>query len=263
MHAYYWFEKILDKLELRYGKLAIKNLISYIVGLNAFVYLLNYIKPDYIKLLTLNMDKVLEGQVWRLFTYLFIPPATDIIFIFFALYLLYLFGRALEAHWGSFRVNIYYLIGMVSTTIIGICSPQGPVTNVFINTSLFLAFAAVYPEFKLYLFFILPVKVKYLALITWIGIFLTVLFGYWVLKLLALVSVLNFLLFFWPRIIQNLALMRRGDKPLPAFSVSSDEPFHKCSICGKTEKDSDNLEFRVCTECNKEYCLEHLDHHEH
>ncbi|MFC1599210.1 rhomboid family intramembrane serine protease [Candidatus Omnitrophota bacterium] len=263
MQDFYWFEKLLDKLEIRYGRFAVKNLISYIVGFNASVYLLNYINPQYIDLLTLDMSKVLQGQIWRLFTYIFIPPPADIIFIIFALYLLYMFGTALEAQWGSFRINFYYLIGMISTTIIGACFSGGPVTNFYINTSIFLAFAAVFPDFRLYIFFILPVKVKYLAALTWAMVFLTVFLGTVPFKLLAITSVINFLLFFWPHILQRVVLLHRRHQPLAGFTESDEEPFHKCSVCGKTEKHDINIEFRVCDVCDKELCLEHLSGHEH
>ena len=263
MKTDYWFERFLDKCEPRYGRFAIADLPAYIVFLNAFVYLLNRIKPGYVGWLTLDVSKILQGQIWRLVTYIFIPPETDIILIFFALYLLYIFGKGLESHWGSFRLNCYYLIGMLGTTLIGLCFPNSPLTNAYINTSLFLAFAAVYPDFTVYLFFILPVKVKYLAALTWIGIFFSMAVTAWVWKLLALVSVVNYLLFFWPEIIQNVKLMHRGNRPLPAFSHPVDEPFHRCAACGRTERDDADLDFRVCSTCGREYCTEHLATHTH
>ncbi len=261
----YWFEKLLNRLQRRYGQFAIRDLTMYIVSFNAFVYILNYFNPGYINLLTLNVRKVFKGQVWRVFTYLFIPPSTHFLFIFFMLYFLYFVGTALETEWGSFRFNLYYLIGMISTTLIGFCFPSIHITNIFLNISLFLAFATLYPDFIVYLFFIIPIKVKYLAIISWLIIMFNILFGSLTTKLVIVTAILNYLLFFGGEIIGNIKLMHRKRKALSLFSQLEKESLHKCFICGKTENDDSNLEFRVCNICSdgKEYCLEHLESHEH
>lgn len=257
----YWFERVIDKLQRQYGRFAIDRLPLYIVGLNAFVYALNYLNPRYVSLLTLNMEKVFQGQIWRLFTYLFIPPMTNLLFIFFALYFLYMVGSALETEWGSFRLTLYYLIGMIATTFVAFCFPAAHISNVFLNTSLFLAFATIHPDFQVYLFFVIPVKMRYLAIITWVFIVINIAFGSLITKLVTLVSVVNYVLFFWTDIVQNVKTMYRGSESLPAFSRVSEHPFHRCQICQRTEKDDIELEFRTCAECGKEYCLEHFREH--
>jgi hypothetical protein len=256
----YWFERWLVKLETRYGKFAIPGLMRYIIGLNIFVYLLSYYNPQYVGLLTLNIKKVFQGEVWRLFTYIFIPPPVGFIFLFFALYFLYIIGTALEVEWGSFRLNMYYLIAIVATTVIAICFPSSYLTNVYINLSLFLAFANLYPDFPVYLFFIIPIKVKYIAMVSWLSIFLNIAFSTLEVKLIVFVSLLNYFLFMWPVIIQNIKVMHSKAAVGGQFS-SSTYTFHKCSVCQKTEKDDENLEFRVCTKCGQEFCLKHLDEH--
>lgn len=258
----YWFEKILQKIEPRLERFAIPNLTLYIVGLNAMVYSLNYFNPGYVDFFTFSLEKIQQGQFWRIITYLFITPATSVIFILFALYFLYLVGTALEAQWGAFRLNLYYLLGMLSTTIVGFCFPESNITNIYLNTSLFLAFATLYPDFLVYIFFIIPLKVKYLAVLTWIGILFSIVFGSLTIKLTAIVSIFNYLLFFWPSLMQNAKVMHRGTRQLAAFSPSERMPFHKCFICGRTEFADKNLEFRVCS-CGKEFCLEHLNAHNH
>ncbi len=261
----YWFEKLINKLERRYSQFAIQNITIYIVGLNAFVYILGYFNPHYAGLLTLNVEKIFQGQIWRIFTYLFIPPSTHFLFIFFMLYFLYFVGTALEEEWGSFRFNLYYLIGMVSTTLVGFCFPSIHINNMFLNTSLFLAFATLYPDFIIYLFFVIPVKVKYLAIMSWLIITGNILFGDLTTKLLVLTAILNYFLFFWVDIVQNIRSMHRKKKLLLDLSESERKSLHNCFICGRTEKDDRNLEFRVCDICSdgKEYCLEHLENHEH
>ncbi|MFH1283888.1 MAG: rhomboid family intramembrane serine protease [bacterium] len=261
----YWFERIIEKLEKRYRQFAIQNLTLYIVGLNAFVYVLWHVNPYYISLLTLNLDKILQGQIWRLFTYIFIPPSTNLFFIFFALYFLYLVGTALEAEWGTFRFNIYYLLGMISTTIVAVLFPESHITNIYLNTSLFLAFAALYPNFIVYLFLIIPMKMKYLGIISWIFICVNLIFGSMKVRLETAAGIVNFILFFGPYVIHNIKSMRRRKKFEATVAHAKSKSLHTCSICGKTEKDDPELTFRVCTRCSdgQEYCSEHLRNHEH
>lgn len=265
MNSEYWFEKIVKKLERRFKGYAIENLTSYIVGLNGFVFLLYYFNPKYIYYLTLNMDKVMEGEIWRLFTYLFIPPLTNVIFVVFALYFLYMVGSALETEWGSFRFNLYYFIGMIGTTVIAVMLPSTFVTNTYLITSLFLAFATLNPDFTILLFFIIPVKMKYLGMFTWAVIILGFLFGDINSKMVALAGIMNYLLFFGPDIILNVKHMHRRTKYQAVVEATEAKNIHKCEICGKTEQDDPELLFRVCTKCEagKEYCMAHAKDHEH
>jgi membrane associated rhomboid family serine protease len=154
----------LDRLERKFGRYAVKNLMTYIVVLNALAFMLMYVDPsgNYIGKIVLDPELVLKGQVWRLVTYIFIPPATSFLWIIFALYFYYIVGSALENEWGSFRFNIYYLIGMAVTTAASFIT-GAPATASYLNLSLFLAFARIHPDYQLLLFFILPVKVKYLG----------------------------------------------------------------------------------------------------
>ncbi len=264
MSFQYWFEQLTNKLERKYGRYAIPEFPLYIVGFNAFIYILNYFEPNYVNLLTLNVEKIFQGQIWRLFTYIFIPPATNFIFLFFALYFLYLIGKSLESEWGSFRLNLYYLIGMFCTTAVGFCFPNAHISNIFLNTSLFLAFATLYPDFAVYLFFIIPIKVKYLAALSWFFIILTIALETLAVKLVVMAAMFNYFLFFGASIIQNTKLSQHRWKSTSTFPNVDETPFHKCFICGKTEIDGD-IEFRVCNVCSddKEYCLEHLKDHEH
>ena len=154
---------------------------------------------------------------------------------------------------------------MVSTTLVGFCFPSIHINNMFLNTSLFLAFATLYPDFIIYLFLVIPVKVKYLAIMSWLFITVNIVFGDLATKLLVLTAILNYFLFFWVDIVQNIRLMHRKKKLLLDLSESERKSLHNCFICGRNEKDDKNLEFRVCDICSdgKEYCLEHLENHEH
>ena len=195
----------LNKLERKYSHLAIKNLMYYIVFLNAIIYILILMDNtgSVIPLLTLNPELILQGEVWRLVSYIFIPPGASPIFIFFILYFYYMVGTGLEQEWGTFKFNLYYLIGMLGTTVATFITGGG-VTAIYLNLSLFLAFAYIYPNFEVLLFLLLPVKVKYLAWLNWFFIGFTVVSGTLPAKVAALVSIANFLLFFGKDIYKNL-----------------------------------------------------------
>jgi len=257
----YWFERIIQRLEDKYSHCAIFNLTLYIVSLNAIVYVLNLFNPYFVQSLTFNLNKILQGEVWRIITYIVIPPNADFIFIFFALYFLYWIGSGLEGHWGSFRFNFYYLIGMIGTTIVGCFFPYGHISNVYLNTSLFLAFATLYPEFQVHLFLIIPIKMKYLAIISWIGIIASIVLGPLSIKFVALISIVNYVLFFWPHIIDNMRMMHRQSRQVTVEANKERKAFHGCGSCGVTEKDNEHMEFRVCSQCHKEYCIDHIKNH--
>lgn len=258
----------LDKLERKYGKYAIGGLMTYVVGLSAAVFIIDLLFPgvNFIRKIELIPALVIKGEVWRLITYVFIPPATRPIFIVFVLYFYYTIGLSLEQEWGSFRLNVYYLLGMIGTTVAAVLTGGG--TSLFLNLSLFLAFARIYPDYEILVFYILPVKVKYLAWLQWLFILLTVITAPSIkLKISAIVSVINFFIFFGKDFIVLVKNRRKVHKNRKRFK--DDRPkvitIHRCAVCGRTERDNPDLEFRYCIDCNGdyEYCMEHLKNHEH
>ena len=239
---------------------------------------------------------ILKGQVWRLVTFIIEPPDTSIIFIIFSLYLYYMIGSSLERTWGSFRFNVYFFMGMILHIIAAfliyiIWGIDFPLNTYYLNMSLFLAFAATYPDMQLMLFFIIPIKIKWLAIIDAVYFGLTIVFGFLFTTLVnvapalyvglfnlgimahplyataALVSLLNFIVFFF--MTRNVA--RYSPKEIKRKIVytskvksASKGSRHKCAICGQTEA-NENLTFRYCSKCdgNYEYCQEHLYTHQH
>lgn len=200
------FLKFLDRLERKFGKFAIRNLMTYIAAGNLAVFLLSFMYPELMGYLVLYPPLILRGQVWRLITYIFIPPNTSILFILFAVYFYYMIGNTLEREWGSFKLNAYYFTGMIATTIAAFIT--GGTFGVYLNLSLFLAFAYLYPNYEILLFFILPVKVKYLAWIELLFIGVTVLIFPLQYKIAAIVSLANYLLFFGDDIIKRIRMRR-------------------------------------------------------
>lgn len=159
----------LDRLERRCGHWAVPQLASFLVGMNAVVWVLGALRPAFPGLLRLDPALALGGQPWRLFTFLFLPPAAlGPVGAFLWLYLLFTYATALERAWGDFRFNLYYGCGALATAAASLALGEG-LSNLTLNASLFLAFAELYPDFELLLFFVLPVKVRWLAWLFWAG----------------------------------------------------------------------------------------------
>lgn len=257
---------LLDHLEKRYRRFAIPHITRYIVLGQVLAYIFIAIERIDPAQMLFVPKLVLDGQLWRLITFVLIPPMrTHPIFIFFALYLFYLMGSALESHWGAFRYNVYLLIAYVSTVVFAFFTPGYAATNVFIGGSVFLAFAFLYPDFQLYIMFILPVRIKWLAMLTWAGYFFTVIFGGWSGRFMVLASILNFLVFFGADVVRKAKHGRRQMARQATRYATKDKPQHCCMVCGITEKSQDKPEFRYCNICQPTacYCTEHLERHEH
>lgn len=259
-----WF----DMLERKLGRFAIPNLMVYIVVINAVVYALDTMATGGLlaNKLMLVPQLVVKGEVWRLITFIFIPPSSNMIFIFFALYFYYLVGSGLEQEWGSFRFNIYYFFGMAATILASFITGSSA-SATYLNLSLFLAFARIYPDFQILLFFVLPVKVKYLGWLNWAVIAYTVVLMPIPDKVAAAASVINFFLFFGRDMIKGARNRGTvyGNRIRFNTKVSEKASFHKCAVCGITEKDDPHMEFRYCSKCegDYEYCSAHLKNHQH
>ena len=262
----------LNWLEQRVGFLAIPRLIPTIALLNAFVFLLNLFQPEYVYYLTLEPSRILHGEIWRIFTYIFIPQvflshgAVGMQPLFFLLYIWMMIwiGNSLEQAWGAFRLTIYYLVGMLGVTMVSFLlnwgQSEGNVAPFYINTSLFFAFATVYPNVQVYVLLIIPVRVKWLALISLLPLLFVFFIGDWLDKIAIIFSFLNYVVFFLPSAISGARHRRQVQGRRIKFtgdSVRSDEPLHQCVVCKRTERDDGDLEFRVSSN-GEEYCLEHL-----
>jgi membrane associated rhomboid family serine protease len=217
-------------------------------------------QPNMIQRMVLVPADVLAGEPWRLLTFMFIPPTDNVIFIIFALYLFWLMGSALEAEWGEFRYTLYILIGWLGTAGAAFLVPTEPATNAYVLASVFLAFAMLYPDFTILLFFILPVKVKWLALLTggiYVFMFAT---GDLMTKVLITAALANFLLFFAGDIVRRVRGGAKRMSQQQAAIRAKSEPFHVCCASGWTDKSHPDKEFRYVkvdgeTRC---YCVDHL-----
>jgi hypothetical protein len=258
------------KLERRLQFLAVPHVILAIVVGQTFFYLsglLGMVDPSR---LVLSWSLVAQGEWWRLASFTLVPPAASPVFIAFALYMFYFFGSALEDEWGELRLNLFLLTGWLLSVSAALLAPDALVSNAFIGSSVFLAFAYLNPDYVLHLFFILPVKVKWLALITWLYLGYVCAVGSSIDRLLVLASAGNFLLFFAPRIIRD---MRSGKRHMDGQirrrarlrEAEAAGPRHRCVVCGKTSESHPQEDFRYCSKCAGDqcYCSEHLRSHVH
>jgi len=256
---------LLDRLENKYRRFALPNVTVYLIIGQIFFYAGIMAQMIYVDELMLTPADVLKGQVWQLFSFIFIPPITNPLFAFFIWYLFYLMGTALENHWGVFRYNLFLLVGYMATVGFAFLTPGSQATNGFVGGSVFLAFAFLYPDFVLYLFFILPIRIKWLALVTWIFYFISFAVGPWSQRFMVLASICNFLLFFWHDILSKIRYGRIKMVRQATRIVEKDEPMHRCIACGATDKTHPGLEFRYCGDCKPVscYCIDHLSGHQH
>ena len=271
----------LDKMERRFGRYAIRNLTMYLLAGYAIGYLLSFTMPQLLTYFTLEPALILKGQVWRLLSWVIIPPNDNIIFVIFMMLLYYSLGNTLESYWGAFRYNVYIFSGILFT-VIGAFIVNGLIGGItgfgslystyYINMSIFLACASIMPDYQLLLYGIIPIKMKWLAILDVVLLAVDAVQGGLIIRIVIIASLLNFIIFFFCN--RNL----RGHSPKQAarrkkFQKQISRPQnqyaggakHRCAVCGRTELDNTTLEFRYCSKCNGnyEYCQDHLFTHEH
>ena len=147
--------------------------------------------------LTFDRAAILRGQVWRLITFIFVPSSGQPIYLFLALYFYWWVGNALENEWGAFKFNVFYLCGVLGSVAFGFIT--GYATAEYLNMSLFLAFAILYPEHQVLVFFLVPIKMKWIALVDFLLLLLLFILGTWPVRIALLVAFANIALFFWKR----------------------------------------------------------------
>jgi hypothetical protein len=262
------FMSTLSKLERTLGRFAVPNLALYMVFGQVTVYLAILLGQLDKGLFLFVPRLALMGQWWRILTFMLMPPSMSIIFICFAWWIFYMMGSALEDYWGAFRFNLFILLGAALTVGLSFLQPDMAITNAFLGGSVFLAFAYLNPDFELLLFFILPVKIKWLALITWAVYGFEFLAGGWSARLQVIAATGNFFLFFGRDLVQSARSRRRAmahAADRAAAAGRAGQPRHRCRICGKTDQSNPELDFRYCSKCSGDecYCPDHIRNHEH
>ena len=279
----------LNKMERKFGRYAIPELTKYIILCYVIGYVLivlqNMTGVSIMGYLALSPYHILHGQIWRLVSWVLIPPSGLDIFTIIMLLFYYSLGTALERTWGEFRYNVYIFSGILFTVIGAFLlyfiggleiSLYGAsiISTYYINLSIFLAFAANYPDMQVLLYFVIPIKIKWMAYldIAYLAYNFIRVSGYgaWAVRMMIIVSLLNFIIFFFmtrnyksisPREMHRKQQFKKAVHPKMTPNITK----HKCAVCGRTENDGDDLEFRFCSKCNGnyEYCQEHLFTHTH
>lgn len=308
-----WF----NKMERKFGKYAIPNLPLIIVIIYAFGFLMNSFKPDWVYFITLNPEAILKGQVWRLVSWIFVPESSmNIFFVLIFLFFYFSIGRNLEVAWGKFAFNLFFFSG-VFLTIIGafllygyfklfgtsfadnleayytvyngtVC-PQSlggswfyhvlsfRFSTYYLNLSIFLAYAITYPNMRVLVFFLIPIKVKVLGIIYLVVLAFNVVLAFMsgfengLIDLVAVgSSLLNTLIFYLilrngKKRFREIKRQKEFKKKIKAVSEPVSNIRHKCAVCGQTDVSNPSLTFRYCSKCNGnyEYCNEHLFTHKH
>lgn len=214
-------------------------------------------------------ELILKGQIWRLITFILIPPTSNLFSLVLTLYFYYMVGSALEQEWGVLKFNVYYLTGVVLTAVYSLLS-GAMASSFYLNLSLFFAFAMLFPNFQVLLFFILPVKIKYLAYLDAALFLLSIVLNRFPGNLLPLVAIANFFLYFHRDIIDFFRSRRTMGKTISfqnkVHRMKRERDYlHRCTTCGKTDTDYPDMEFRYCSLCRNYacYCEEHILDHTH
>jgi len=264
---------LINRLERKFGWIAIPGVVRILAGFQLLTYILMSFNPFLREALFFDPELIFKGQVWRLFCFVFMPPARGLLLII-ALMFMWFLGNILEAQWGSFRLTLYILGGVVGTAVGGffvyflepgaiIAYNNNVVLNALTGIYLLIAVGILYPNIQINLMFVIPIKMKWLALFG--GGFLVIIFlsmlghNLW-LGIAFLFAVSNVLVAFGPSSIKmwkqrNEVASRR--RRFEMAKAPAHEALHRCEVCGKTEHDDPDLEFRVSAD-GEEYCREHL-----
>lgn len=281
------------KFEKKFGKYAISNLSLILIICYAFGYLFQWLYPSLLSYLYLNPYEIIfHGQIWRLFTWLIVPPSGFDFFTLLMLYFYYSLGTTLERTWGTYRYNVYIFSGMLFTILgafllfgytvlfqgeVGIAlwgtyNGFSPLASMFstyyVNMSIFLAFASTYPNMQVLLFFFIPIKIKILGIIYGALLIFQFIMGSIANKFVIAASLMNFIVFFIAgrgRVHMTPKQAKRRQEFKREVKKTNKITRHKCAICGRTEESNPELEFRFCSKCdgNYEYCQDHLFTHTH
>ena len=296
----------MSNFEKKFGKYAIKNLSLILIMCYACGDLMKWINPGFFTYLYLNPYEIIHHfQIWRLLTWLIVPPDSFDFWTLLMLYFYYSIGTSLERTWGTYRYNVYIFSGILFTAagafiLYGVSSLLGAqslglwmtvdgyityptmFSTYYVNMSIFLAYAATFPDYEVLLFFILPIKVKFLGIIYGAMLVYQFIVGYGTssalfyynlgIRFVITASLLNFVVFFFTsrkkvrrgpiKIIRQQAVKQQ---PRHETKKSSGITRHKCAVCGRTDETNPELEFRFCSKCNGnyEYCQDHLFTHTH
>lgn len=282
--------RAVDKFCRKHSRFGIPKLMLFIVLITGFVFIVA--GPELIGFLAFRPGLILRGEIWRLITWIFLPLGGNIFFTLISLYFYYMIGTTLEREWGNGKFTIFYLFGIVLNIIYGFViylladdalrsalNNAVWLTPTYLNLSMFFAFATLFPEFVVRLFFFIPLKVK------WLAVFNAAFFVYAIIAgfvagqilsaLLPIIALLNYLVFCADELIYIFRPLKARTSPnvinfksaaKKAKKDIKNKPYrHKCAVCGKTDVEHPDLEFRYCSQCDGYhcFCIDHINNHVH
>lgn len=282
--------KYVERFCYQHPRFGIPNLMRYVAIGSAAYWLLNLVLTErfyrtygfdpslgIVVAFSFSAERVLHGEVWRLLTFFFIPESTGF-FGLIVIYFYYWIGSTLEQHWGTGQFTVYFFSGAILTMLCGIIlylvfGTDMYLTPTYVYLAMFFAFAVFFPDLQVLLFFILPIKIKYLAYVD------AAFFAYGIiasplpLKLLPVVAMLNFLIFCGGELLhivrgyrttKNTVNFRRESRRI-RYEQAQKLYNHKCAVCGRTDTDYPELEFRYCSRCAGYHCFcqDHINNHIH
>lgn len=278
-------KKLMNSVErfcYKHPRFGIPNLMLYIIVGNAIVWLFSNMDTTgtLLSYLYFSPYHILHGQVWRLVTFAIVPESTGLLYVVLTLYFYYFIGSTLESQWGQAKFTVYYLSGMIFTIVYGflvyfITGKSYGLSATYINLSMFFSFATLFPETRVLLFFIIPVKIKWLAIVDAVYFALMVLLNPFPVNLLPIVAVLNYLIFCgeWlfdyvrpSRMKQRSRTINYKREARRINRERANAPYNrKCAVCGRTDTDFPDLEFRYCSRCAGYHCFcqDHINNHVH
>ncbi|MBR6521077.1 MAG: rhomboid family intramembrane serine protease [Oscillospiraceae bacterium] len=281
----------IDRFCAKHPNFGIRNLMLFIVIGNIIVFLFSMMDKSgyFLSYLLFNPQLILKGQVWRLLTFVFVPESTNLIMLAITLYFYYFIGNTLERQWGTAKFTLYYICGIICTVVYGMI--VGLLGNVgyfamgssYINLSMFFVFATFFPESRVLLFFFIPIKIKWLAYLNAayfaLGVISYLMVGNVLLALVPIIAILNYFIFCGDMLLDSISSLRRRSNrrrnsnvvdfkkaAKQAYSETQIKGYtRKCSVCGRTDTDYPDLEFRYCSRCEGYHCFceDHIGNHIH
>ena len=278
-------KKLMDKIDrfcYSHPYFGISRLMLYIVIGNVLVYFLSIMDTTgmFLNMLTFSPEMVFKhGQIWRLITFIFVPQSSGLALVLW-LYFYYFIGMELENYWGIVKFNVFYFSGVVLTviyaTIVWLITGISYTVSVhYLNLSMFFAFATLYPDMQVLFMFIIPIKIKWLAILDAVLFAVGIIGGSFPMNLLPVVALLNYVVFFGEGLLSFFGKEKRAQRKKTINFKAEQQRIHremktkaynrKCEVCGRTDTDYPDLEFRYCSRCEGYhcYCMDHINNHVH
>ncbi len=276
-----WFSKKVELFCYKHPRFGIPNLMLYVVIGNVIIWLFGMMDTSHMlsSLLAFSPYDILHGQVWRLVTFALIPNSSGLLALIF-FYFYYFIGKTLEDRWGTARFNLYFFAGMLLTVVYGfilffVTGISYPVSAQYIYLSMFFSFATLFPDMQVLLFFIIPIKMKWLAIVDAVVFVIGIVGTPFPLNLLPIVAVLNYLLFCGDELFGYIRPRSRSQRKAAVnfkrevHRIQHEQrvkPYNRrCEVCGRTDTDYPELEFRYCSRCSGYhcFCIDHINNHRH